>query len=378
MNIKKKSVALAALAASAICTTGVAQAATVNLTPSQNLASAVAAAPNGTTFVLANGTYNSGTVKPKAGQTIQAADPRGATVNGGGGDVIFSTASDVSLDGVKVTGGTDGVKLLGANATISNVEVFGNARKGLVVHGDGSRVTDSYIHHNGVYGINSIRGTNQVWDELEVSHNRLNGACDGASGAMKFVYTRNVTLRNSNFHDNGCNGIWYDISNVGGVIENNRSINNDGSGIIYEISYSGKILGNTSTDNTKAGIIVRSSPDVEIAYNTVRGNSLNSGTGDLVLYGANRTDHREPGLPAHLTRGNYVHHNTVLGSKFGVINTGDPQPSALFDAESNRFVSNTWDIPSASSRAFKWNGQSLTFAQWRAVGQDGDLAARAL
>jgi hypothetical protein len=372
----RKSIALAALATSAVCTTGVAQAATVNVTPSQNLASAVAAAPNGTTFVLANGTYKTGTVKAKAGQTIEAASPGGATITGGGGDVIFSTASDVSLSGVKVTGGADGVKLLGANATISDVEVYGNAGKGVVVHGDGSHVTKSYIHHNGTYGINSIGGTNQVWDELEVSENSLSGTCNGARGAMKFVNTRNVALTNSYFHDNGCNGIWYDINNVGGLIENNRSINNDGSGIIYEISYSGKILRNTTTDNTNAGIIVRSSPDVEIAYNTVRANSLNSGAGDLVLYGTNRTDHREPDLPAHLTRNNYVHHNTVTGSKVGVINTGDPQPSALFDAKSNRFASNSWDIPSTSSKAFKWNAQSLTFSQWRALGQDADLSAK--
>jgi parallel beta-helix repeat protein len=355
------------------------------VTPADNLSAVVAAGAAGQTFCLADGTYAiSSPVQPKAGQTIQAENPRGATIdaNGVAADGIFSSAAGVSIVDVRVRGATDiGVELRGASNLVQNVESFENAHKGLQLNGNGSRVQGGYFHHNLVYGVGANGGSartlaiDQSWSDVEVAYNRLGGICNSDSGGSKFVRTTRLALVRGNFHHNNCVGIWLDINNVNPVVQSTESSDNVGNGLICEISYGCLFADNRVFRNTGGGIIVRSSSDVEIRGNTLAGNSVGSSVGDLMLYGSTRTDHMDAGLPPHLTRGNFVHHNTVQGSRFGVISTNDPNPAALFDPTSNRFVGNDYDAPNCTRGGYwRWNG-SKKWLQWRAVPQDGDAEA---
>jgi hypothetical protein len=351
------------------------------VTPSEDLSAVVAAGAVGQTFCLADGTYALSTpVRPKDGQTIQAERPRGATIDGQGVvvDAIVSSAAGVSIIDVRVRGATDiGVELRGASNLVQNVESFENAHKGLQLNGNGSRVEGGYFHHNLVYGVGANGGAartlaiDQSWSDVEVAYNRLGGVCNGDSGGSKFVRTTRLSLVRGNFHHNNCVGIWFDINNVNPVVQSTESSDN-GNGLICEISYGCLFADNRVFRNTGGGIIVRSSPDVEIRGNALAGNSLSSGTGDLMLYGATRTDHMDPGFPPHLTRNAYVHHNTVQGSRFGVISNNDPNPAALFDPTSNRFVANDYDAPNCTRGGYwRWNG-SRNWKRWQAVPQDSD------
>jgi hypothetical protein len=349
------------------------------VTPAQNLVAVVAAGAIGETFCLADGRYRvKQSVKPKQGQAIMAQTPRGALIDGQGvvNNVVYSTDAGVTVVDVRVTGGrNDGIYLTGAGSAVVNVESFGNARKGLNFNSNAGRVSGGSYHHNGVYGVSSVRGVDQVWSGVEVSYNRLGGSCDGASGGSKFAETVRLHLVGSNFHHNQCNGIWFDINNADPVIQGNSSSDNQGIGIVCEISFRCLILENDIRRNGGAGIIVRGSSDVEIARNLLVGNQTsNGGNGDLVLYGVNRTDYPTP-LGPHLTRRNVVHHNTVISTtrtpKVGVINTADPDPSALFDPASNVFRANDYDVPRCEATVFKWSG-SLTWSVWRSVPQDAD------
>jgi parallel beta-helix repeat protein len=291
--------------------------------------------------------------------------------------VIFTSAAGVTLSGIRVTGGVDhGVRLLGAQSVVENVEAFANGVGGKV-NGTGSRVTDVYSHHNTRYGIAAQDGTGIVIANVRVEYNRSNGTCDGASGGSKFVETTDMVIRDSQFDHNNCAGIWFDINNVRPLAEGNRVVATTGEGLVCEISYECRFLRNTVLDSTCGGIVNRGSPDTEIAHNTVRGNSRNCGQGDLVLYGAFRTDFPHP-LGPHVTRRNHVHDNIIqVNAKVGVVlgDTGDPDPSALFDAATNRFRSNHYDARSCSTGGwFRWNG-SRTWSQWRAIPQDNDPAA---
>jgi parallel beta-helix repeat protein len=297
-------------------------------------------------------------------------------------DAIQSTAPSVRVIGVRVKGANAaGIRLIGADALVDDVEVLLNSDRGIRLNGDRSRLEDSYIHHNGVFGVNSSFSTGAVFARLEVAYNDQKGmrsragVCN-ASGGSKFSETVAFTLLDSSFHHNLCNAVWFDINNTGAVVQGVRATDNTGGGIVYEISYDGTITGNTISRNTEYGVLVRGSSGVEIASNRISGNGarLPAG-GDLVLLGVNRLDHPSP-LGPHLTRDNDVHHNTVASTtKVGVISKADPDPAALFDPTSNRFRANDYDVASCTTgTTFQWNGPQ-TWTQWRAVPQDADAEA---
>jgi hypothetical protein len=349
------------------------------VTPRDDLAAVVENGASGERFCLVGGRYRvTRSIKPKERQAIVAESRGGALIDGQGTatDVIASPEARVTIDGVRVTGARyDGIRLSGADSAVVEVESFRNGRRGLTLNGERSRVVGGHYHHNAVYGVGSVRGVDQVWAGVEVSHNRLGRPCDGASGGSKFVQTERLQLRESHFHHNNCNGIWLDINNEDSLVQSNTSSHNQGNGIVCEISYGCLIFDNEVRRNGFAGILVRGSPDVEIAGNVVVANQTSDGgNGDLVLYGVDRTDFPSPRGP-HLTRRNRVHHNTVVSTtrtpKIGVIDAGDPDPRALFDRQSNVFQGNNYDVPSCGAALFKWT-RSLSWSGWRSIPQDAD------
>jgi hypothetical protein len=151
-------------------------------------------------------------------------------------------------------------------------------------------VLNSRIHGNGINGIAGVdRGL--VVDHSEIDHN---GAAnnDGLSAGIKTDHYAEV--RNSYFHDNINNGMWWDCDSPGGIIENTRITGNGRSGVYIEISsgdassgetippgasYGFRVLSNVVDGNNPtngsihSGILVESSMNVTIDGNTTTNNN---------------------------------------------------------------------------------------------------------
>ena len=230
------------------------------------------------------------------------------------------------------------------------------------------------IHNNGRYGIHGS-GSDVLVEDNEIHTNSTIIGQTGDSGAMKFVKTNNMIVRNNYFHDNIGNGIWLDIDNKDALIEGNTSNNNMRQGIFYEISC-GAIIRNNHVEgngwgNTRnfpdimaenTGIAVANSPNVEIYGNTV----INNKKG----IGARNWDHPNLGSVTKCTpevRNLHVHDNSVTHTGDGVAGITAPKDaSSVYNSWNNRFTNNTYNID--SSARFRWDNSWLSYSQWQAEG----------
>jgi hypothetical protein len=284
-------------------------------------------------------------------------------------DVFRSEAVNVRISGLTVEMAAGiGIRALGG-WTLEGNDVRVNAQKGIVAN-DGTRVVGNSIHHNGAYGITGS-GSGVVVENNDVSFNNISrldtvqGTCN-ANGGSKFYHTVGAVIRNNNFHDNLCNGIWLDINNYDAIVEGNRVLDNRGHGISFEISYKALIRNNVVEGNDGWGVLVRDSPDVQIEGNTIGANV----NGPVMLFNKGRTDHSSSYGP-HVTKNVSVSGNKMTvpngkGVKLGAVDTA----GGSMLRSNIRFFDNAYTVGSATARSFKWNGQGLTYLQWKAAGLD--------
>lgn len=284
------------------------------VTPTQNLTTVAASNPSGTTFCLADGTYN--VSQPVVAQSndrfigvySDSTRPQVKAVNGSpyGFDCGGSTGAYIANLGVS---GATGINTShpypgrgihsGTSLTIDNVRAYNNKNSGIGGAGPGLLVQNSEVDHNG---------------DPEF-YNKPGFPVDSAG--VKSVSSMKVI--NSNIHDNEWVGVWCDGEcgdGPGGStatqfeVRDNRIVNNGGRGIFYEISYGPAIVeGNTIQGNgaiaksigrTYAGLLVTSSQDLDAHGNTF---------GSNVDYGFRAlNDSRSPDLS-----GIRFHDNTMNG-----------------------------------------------------------------
>lgn len=245
-----------------------------------------------------------------------------------------------------------------------------------------TRTRECSIHHNGGYGL-----TGAGWDILiegnEISYNNTCGYNPyWGAGGSKWVWTTNMIVRGNYSHHNWGPGLWTDINNIGTLYEDNTVEDNQLAGIFHEISYAATIRRNRCRRNGwsqeypgwvgGAGILVVSSPNVEVYQNVVEDNW--QGICGLA-------DHRGTGIhgPWDLTN-LHVHDNRVrIGAaaipngRTGIIDTqglGAFQPAAQ-----NRFERNHYQGNPAEPR-FIWANDGHTWDQWQAAGQDREGSMR--
>jgi parallel beta-helix repeat protein len=128
--------------------------------------------------------------------------------------------------------------------------------------------------------------------------------------------SKRMVVRGNFSHHNHGPGLWTDINNINTLYEDNRIEDNDWRGIFHEISYHAVIRNNIVRRNgfynpagavgavDGAGILISSSPDVEVYCNTVEDNR--SG---ITGQETDRVSTSSYG-PHNLT-GLYVHDNSV-------------------------------------------------------------------
>jgi hypothetical protein len=153
----------------------------------------------------------------------------------------------------------------------------------------------------------------------------------------------------------------------------------DGKGLIRRISAlrrsNGPGPGNVGF-YVGANILVSASPAVEGADNVV------TGTNGIGILQQHRTDSCSYAYPDdtlactagyHQATDEFVHDNTVTETGGGEVagldeDFGSAAPFAL--AANNRFVDNTYHLPSLAGAFFAWDDDDLAAAQWVAAGQD--------
>jgi hypothetical protein len=168
----------------------------------------------------------------------------------------FLTGDNTSGRGINGNGGTL------VNLTVLNSRIHGNKSNGIAGVGQGLIVNHSEIDHNGT-------------------------SIDGIDAGIKTIYYAEV--RNSYFHDNAANGMWWDCDAPGGIIEDSRIEGNAASGVFIEISSgdsgspralppwgsygftvrNNHVEGNNYTNTgAHAGILVESSMNANVDGNT--------------------------------------------------------------------------------------------------------------
>ncbi|MEE9179129.1 MAG: right-handed parallel beta-helix repeat-containing protein [Acidimicrobiia bacterium] len=243
-------------------------------------------------------------------------------------------------------------------------------------HGPGLSVSDYMIVRNNSFHNNGQQGLQGGGIDVLVENNQVfsNGWAGfdpwWDAGGMKFSKTEGLIVRTNLVHDNDGKGIWVDIDNRNTLVEDNHVYENTHQGIYEEISYDAVIRNNLVESNgfaqeahiAGAGIMVNSSPNVEVYGNTVIGNkdgiaamAIGRGGGAYGLYELR-------GLSVH------DNHIEMTEGQTGIIDFKDDP--AVFTSMNNRFENNTYQIDPGLATPFQWDGAAMTKNEWVAAGND--------
>lgn len=360
----------------------------VTIAPGDNWQAKVDANPDHTVFHILAGTHLSQKVLAKQGD--QFIGDAGAVMDGQGTmDYAFASSGgnpdSVTIRGLRVTNYNPPLQramIDGAGAgltdgwVVEGNEIDHSGNVGLLI-GTHAIARNNHIHHNARLGIGG-GGTGSIVDSNEVDFNHLPGVSDpvGEVGGSKFVGTTNLLVRDNYFHDNLGDGIWFDIDNIGYVVESNRSEDNAGDGIEVEISYQGVVRNNTVKRNGFGGatwligvrgIGIDASPDVEVYGNIVEANNV----GIAAVQQSRGTGAYGPRVIKNL----YVHDNQIVrssGVEFGgaqavlAADNGEPLNDPSYN---NQFRNNVY-VGNCGNPRWTFNSGWKTFAQWQSLGQD--------
>jgi parallel beta-helix repeat protein len=367
----------------------------------QNIQSAVAASPAGTTFILKAGTYLQQSIIPKSGDRF-VGEP-GTVLDGQGatGSAIAAGGapypSNVTIRGLKVSGyepsfqrgAIDAGGSSPSEATtgwvIDSNEVAYNGEYGIRI-GHSTQVTRNNVHHNKRLNI-AGSGNNTLIASNEIAFGNYLNVFDAnfEAGGTKFTFTNGLILQNNYVHDNVGAGLHLDLNNINTAIEGNRIDHNGSDGIVIEISYKTTIFNNTINDNGwfdprnrygflwNAGIGIHASPDVEVYGNKVSGNYAG-----VVAIEQNRQ--KDPAAYGpHIVQNLYVHDNIITQTNLprtaneisvaAGAATDIPGNSAMFSSRNNRFSNNTYYL-GPNLWPFAWRFGVRNEAEWKAYGQD--------
>ena len=193
--------------------------------------------------------------------------------------IVGGEASRVAVKNLTVQKSLGRGVTAGSGWSVTGSEIRLNATTGMKL-GDNGTARHNFLHHNGQYGLTGA-GDNIVVEENEISFNNSHRYYNAigrnwASVGTKFVLTGSpsepgsgLVLRDNYSHENWGDGLWTDINNIHTLIEGNTVTNNERYGIRHEISYDATIRNNTVSENTAAGIVINSSPNVEVYGNNV-------------------------------------------------------------------------------------------------------------
>jgi parallel beta-helix repeat protein len=353
------------------------------------------------TFCFASGVYQlSGTVWtgskfPKldlrAGAVIDGRD--GAFVGISGADAPGDQRGTVILGGVFQHFGNGSAPswvtpiIVHRNWVVVGSEFKDNFNAGLAIQGDGARVSRVNTHHNGRYGLvvapacsNCPGSAGVVIENSKIAFNNTRQlSVIGDAGGTKFSGgTRGMIVRHNDVHDNYGSGLWWDTNSRNAKVYGNRIYDNLNCGILYETSFGGtKFHHNTLTDNGIGDGTVDWTINVQLSIASSDGSR--GGRGGIEIYANTIRGVAYPlGLVTHAGRPStkqVVVHDNVLILRAASSRVGGADNSGTGEMFSpsagNRFRGNTYRVLDPQAAYWAWNGETLTWAQWQALGHDG-------
>lgn len=302
-------------------------------------------------------------------------DPRGRAVEVSTTRTAFlPTAENVTIRNLTIEKyavpgqmGAIGDQYPAAGWVIENNEIRHNHGMG-VAFASNTIVRNNHIHHNGQSGIGG-NGENALIQGNELSYNNYAGFSREWECGNKLSNQIGTTVIENYIHHNACTGLWIDIDNIDMIIERNIIEYNSGNGIQYEISYRGSIIDNVvryNTDNKKdwlwnSQILIQNSQDIEVRGNTVVVPDTGGNAIGLIEQA------RGSGLfGAYIVKNVHVHDNKIaFTSPLGKVGAGeDLGDGALFAHErGNVFSDNTYYASDRDAAHWLWNAQDLSLAE---------------
>lgn len=195
----------------------------------------------------------------------------------------------VVIDGFRFTQAADfkelprSFQISGEGWVVKNVLSDWNSLNGAFLHSPmRCRIENSVFRWNGQLGLaaNAAAECHLENNEFAFNNRRLCNTSDVAGG-VKFIYSIDNTLKNNRFRCNYGQGIWFDISCSGNLIDGNVLEDTIQRGIFTETDWSQSIINNTviRTWNNRwgqgAAICV-----AESSYCRIAGNLIAEGEGD--------------------------------------------------------------------------------------------------
>lgn len=261
------------------------------------------------------------------------------------------------------------------NWEVSHVTVLENHALG-VETGPGLYLHHSRIVRNGQMGVG---GTDKDYNGThipvriegnEVSFNSELGFNPGwAGGSIKLGNTTGAEILGNWVHNNRGSGPWMDEFGRDTLMAENLVEHNGLNGVMYEISWDGRILDNViryngllATGDSGAGVWVSNSPDVEVGYNVIEGNRL-----PLNAQTSPPQEGREPMPVENL----FAHDNDMRVDYLvpGLRVTSDA--TYVYDSGNNVFERNRYRIHQDEPHHFWWGG-FYDVAGWQGLGNDVD------
>jgi hypothetical protein len=277
--------------------------------------------------------------------------------------------------------------IVGRNWVVVGSEFTDNFNAGLGIQGDWARVSRVNTHHNGRYGLVVTRPCDGcpgpvgvIVEDSEIAFNNTRQlSVIGDAGGTKFSGgTRGMIVRHNDVHDNYGSGLWWDTNSRNAKVYGNRIYDNLTCGILYETSFGGtKIHHNTLTDNAMGAGTVDWMLNVQLSIASSDGSR--GGRDGIEIY-ANRIrgDAYPLGLVTHAGRPSTKQvkvHDNVLMLRAASSRVGGADASGTGEMFSlsagNRFRANTYRVLDPQAAYWAWNGETLTWAQWQALGHDG-------
>jgi parallel beta-helix repeat protein len=365
----------------------------VSVFPGASIQSAVSAHPAGTSFCLRAGVHRvASSIVPKTGNTFTG--EYGAILEGAGWtttdlDAAVFRGVDNGVTGVTIrnlvlrNGPSYGVNawLSASRWTVDQNEIHG-FRNGVSV-GTTGVISNNWIHHNaGIFNdprpelrgggiiLNCASGTRITSNDVSYNgqEQKIIVGCFASAGT-----SRNYYLAGNFYHHNVGDGIWFDGDGNGSIVEHNTVEDNGGPGITLEATDNVTVRNNAVRRNRYEGIYLTVAKNSTVTGNTLDGNAFGIG---LYLDFASLPP-ESPVLPWGLqdlanntVAGNHV--RVPVGGYGGMLTmrgSGDYSPYAT-NEKANRFIGNTYELPTPTGNWFMWANINKTFAQWQALGHD--------
>jgi hypothetical protein len=207
MRIASRQAATVAAVAAATCLVASVSAAptftwTVDCARGQSITQALERAPARKLMLIVRGYCNENVLIDRDDVVLQGDPATGSTVNGPSANIatIDIAANRITIEGLTVTGGRNGIDIHGAsNVRITNSVVRNTGLDGIsIVHSQAINVTDSKVQYAASIGIVANRGGVFIGNS-EISFNK--------AGGVHITSGSNLTANASTFSSNGAHGL---------------------------------------------------------------------------------------------------------------------------------------------------------------------------